>query len=650
MKGPRMQEQSRLPADTTTRAAPAAAVQPKSVVTVHASAAAPQVQPRARFALPVLLASLATSGLLLLCYFPVAWSWPAWFALVPLLGLVRTEMRPRWVYLCAYLSGAAFFVPVLSWMGVAHVMMIYAGLTLGLYCAVYFPVGIALLRLLDRKTHLPLTLTLPVVWVTLEFFRSFLLTGFAWYYLGHSQHSILPLIQVADLGGVYAVTFVVALVNGLLFEWLYTAGPVRQLLRLREPAPQWQYRLARPRWLQTALAAAVVLATLSYGGWRLGQTDFTPGPVLSLLQSNIDQRLRNEAFEEGETARQAQKEIIHSCGELCWAAVGKRLDPKAPQQEAIAPDLIVWPESSFPLLWLDYVRRANSADPNAPAIENQLPRKWEEDQTYLTRVVEEMASPRQVNSHLLLGINTLIWTGPKQLERYTSALLVRKPGQIGERYDKIKRVPFGEYVPLRETFPFMKNFTPYDFDYSISRGEHLTRFTLDKYRFGVLICYEDTDPFLARQYGTAQEDGPAVDFLVNISNDGWFDGSSEHNEHLAVARFRAVEARRAVARAVNMGISAVIDSNGRVLAPSGQLSYSHDNINFWNVNPKQTADLPVSEWSNFKQTQGVWTATIPIDQRTSLYSLWGDWFALTCCGLLAVGMVCSLVPPKKGEK
>jgi apolipoprotein N-acyltransferase len=96
-----------------------------------------------------------------------------------------------------------------------------------------------------------------------------------------------------------------------------------------------------------------------------------------------------------------------------------------------------------------------------------------------------------------------------------------------------------------------------------------------------------------------------------------------------------------------MGISAVIDSNGRVLAPSGQFSYRHDDINFWNVNPEKTIDLPVSEWSNFKKTQGVLTTAIPIDHRVSLYSLWGDWFALTCCGLLAVGMVYALVPPKK---
>src|SRR5207248_3317301 len=79
--------------------------------------------------------------------------------------------------------------------------------------------------------------------------------------------------------------------------------------------------------------------------------------------------------------------------------------------------------------------------------------------------------------------------------------------------------------------------------------------------FGVLICFDDSDADLARQYVRTDSDGAPVDFLLNISNDGWFDGTSEHDEHLAVCRFRAVECRRSLARAVNMGISAVIDAN-----------------------------------------------------------------------------------------
>src|SRR5262249_50487437 len=157
-------------------------------------------------------------------------------------------------------------------------------------------------------------------------------------------------------------------------------------------------------------------------------------------------------------------------------------------------------------------------------------------------------------------------------------------------------------------------------DYQIWPGKELKRFTLDeKYKFGVLICYEDTDPALARQYGASHRDGPPVDFLVNISNDGWYAGTSEHNKHLAISRFRAVETRKALVRAVNMGISAVIDPNGKVLKPI--LVFREGDMNQWDVGMTSNGleALPLSEWNNFKQKAGVITAVVPIDARVSLY-------------------------------
>src|SRR5205823_574759 len=159
----------------------------------------------------------------------------------------------------------------------------------------------------------------------------------------------------------------------------------------------------------------------------------------------------------------------------------------------------------------------------------------------------------------------------------------------------------------------------YDFDYSISPGEDFTHFSLGRYRFGVIICYEDTDPYLARQYVRPQSTQRPVDFLLNISNDGWFDGTSEHEQHLAICRFRAVECRRAVARAVNMGISAVIDGNGRVVA------------------------LPGPSWSQSKKIAAVLTAVVPLDQRTSLYARWGDWLPWSCWIIIGAAILWSLI-------
>src|SRR5207253_5480434 len=161
-----------------------------------------------------------------------------------------------------------------------------------------------------------------------------------------------------------------------------------------------------------------------------------------------------------------------------------------------------------------------------------------------------------------------------------------------------------------------------DFDYSLSPGESFTRFTLDGYHFGVVICYEDTDPYLARQYVRPGSAAPTVDFLLNISNDGWFDDTSEHEQHLAICRFRAIECRRAVARAVNMGISAVIDGNGRVIA------------------------LPGPSWSASKKIAAVLTAAIPLDQRTSIYARWGDWLPWSCWVAIGMGVIWTIVWPR----
>jgi apolipoprotein N-acyltransferase len=182
----------------------------------------------------------------------------------------------------------------------------------------------------------------------------------------------------------------------------------------------------------------------------------------------------------------------------------------------------------------------------------------------------------------------------------------------------------------------MKAFSPYgDTDYGIVSGDRSVRLPIAEYRFGVLICFEDSDADLARTY--AGGDGEqSADFLLNISNDGWFKGTSEHEEHLAISRFRAVECRRSLGRAVNMGISAIIDGNGRVLAPNkiGETASGYT----WEVPQNGATELPVSRWSEFKKVKGVLTGVIPIDHRTSWYARWGDWLPWTCW-LLVVALL-----------
>src|SRR6266496_1899922 len=176
-------------------------IQLRTVDIVHAqSQLQPQPLPASASRWPCLAPALASGVLLWMCFFPLGWGWLGWVALAPLLALVRVQAAPRRIYWCAWIAGTVFFWPALQWMRVADATMYGAWALLSIYCALFFPVTLWLIRLLERRTFLPLIVTVPVAWTAMEWVRSWLLEGFAWYYIGHTQHAVLPVIQIADLG------------------------------------------------------------------------------------------------------------------------------------------------------------------------------------------------------------------------------------------------------------------------------------------------------------------------------------------------------------------------------------------------------------------------------------------------------------------
>ena len=533
---------------------------------------------------PLYLTAIAAGLLQYACFFPLNFGFLGWIALVPLLFLVHSTARPRHIYLAAFVGGLAFYIPALQWMRVAHPAMYATWIFLAIYCALYFPLGIALLR---RMPRVPSLIAVPVVWVGLDYLRMHFPTGFSWlpesvhhdigfgwYYLGYTQHDWLAMIQISDLFGVYGVTFVVVLVNTAIFlllqEWLeIRAIPVRQI--------------------RGAIFAATVLAgSLVYGYVRLDHAAFEPGPRVALLQCDVAQAVK---IEHGDNLTK------HMIG-LFRRAVEVSADER--------PDLVVWPETTFENDWY-FV---------APGVDRTTTtEKWQEAMLLGERFAWQMAGN---NTSSLLGLNGLEWDGSGTIWKYNTALLLNRDGTVGPRYDKHHLVPMGEYVPLRNTFPWMRNFTPYTHEYSCKPGEVWTRFPLQaddrKFTFGVIICYEDSDPRLARHYVQKQE-GASVDFLVNISNDGWFNGTEEHEQHLAICRFRAVECRRSIVRAVNMGISGIIDADGRIVK------------------------IPNDDWSKSKKVATVVNGIVPIDHRESIYADYvRDGLPLVCWLMMLVGL------------
>ncbi len=537
--------------------------------------------------------ALLTGPLLWAAFFPLDLGPLAFVALVPWLTLVRAPTTRRRRYLFAYLGGLAFFLLALQWIRVAHPMMYGSWLALALACPVFWCVSLFVLRRIDRLGRVPFALSVPVVWVAAEYARAHFPTGFSflqgtgffqpvgfgWYFLGYTQHAALPLIQIADVGGVYAVSFLVAAVNGAVFEKCVRVPAVRRWLKWdAEPRPT----LARivPA---TAGVAALVGGALLYGFKALDHTPFVDGPRVAAIQGSVPQLDKSKK------------------GDLLFDTYYGLFDKAV----AIAPrpDLVVWPETCCPFDWCQLGDGVKADEPDAPFLE------WGNK-----NLAALYGRHKPLNT--LYGLNGLVWEGGRKW-RYNSAVLLDAAGRPAGRYDKMHLVPFGEYVPFRETFPFMQTFTPYKDDYSCRPGEHWTRFPLSTggrtFTFGCVICYEDSDPYLARQYVRADP----VDFLVNISNDGWFDGTEEHEQHLAICRFRAVEARRSIVRAVNMGVSCVIDPDGRVVA------------------------LPAETVAASVKTEGVVSAAVPLNDgvRGSWYAAWGDWLPAACWALVAAGVV-----------
>jgi apolipoprotein N-acyltransferase len=331
--------------------------------------------------------------------------------------------------------------------------------------------------------------------------------------------------------------------------------------------------------------------TLCYGAFRLSSARFQPGPRLALLQTNLPQ---------GQKERNVEQ-IYAGFKTLVNRALS---DDKQ-------PDLIVWPETSYPY---NYVRVDPDVTPDELGRQLKLqgigwtPADWLERSRIIDRELHLWTN--EIKIPMLVG-SAFYAHGSHRLDRYNSALLFKPLDPTILTYFKMHLVPFGEFIPLIDKIPLLAALTPYrDRIPSLSFGRDPITIALGSFRLLPTICFEDTIPQVVNRFfppGAAEPD-----LIVNLTNDGWFHGSSELDMHLAISAFRCVEHRIPLARAVNGGLTAIIDGNGQAL---------------------QTLA---------KDTTGVLAAEIPLDDRSTLYTQWGDWLGISCLavtiGLLPMGL------------
>jgi apolipoprotein N-acyltransferase len=507
-----------------------------------------------------LLLAGASAVLLGLAFPRPGWSWLAHVALVPITLLAIRSAKAWTLAWTTFLVGWAWWLVRTNWL-----YQVTGGgyVALAAYMAVYTPVTMLLVRWFYQRYRSAMVLTLPIVWVSLEYIRcTWLQGGFGWFALGHSQAPWLPehgaswLIQVSDLFGQHAVSFLVAMTNGLIVDLL-----TRPLFS-RDAAK----RLDFSRFGAAVLILWVVTYTVAlfYGSQRVNAENYPsregrPASVrVAVVQTNVPQDNKNspEASQMLEDWRRMLELTIEA----------GRSRPK--------PDLIVWPETMVPAA-LNVEAQAYYETTETAS------RGFEQFDQQIRELAQRLGVWILAGSGTELGWKYVTLEGREYelpTERYNSAYLYADDGeQVEQRYDKIHRVPFGEYLPWVENWAwmklmFMRYLSPYgEYDYTIRPGREYTVFSLQTgegqgVRFAAPICFEDIVPRATRRmcYGRGGE--KRADLLVNITNDGWYAGADQGPQHFQIAVFRCIETRVPMARSVNTGFSGFIDSNGRVLS------------------------------------------------------------------------------------
>jgi apolipoprotein N-acyltransferase len=534
---------------------------------------------------------ILSAGLLAMAYPPVGAGWLGWFALVPLLLLVESAARPWRLYLAAWLGGLVFWLFSVEW-----IRRILPGawpgwLVLAAYLSLYWPIALGLLRFAVRRFGMPLLIAAPIVFIGLEYARAFILGGFPWYYLAHTQAELPLLIQVSDLTGAWGVSWLVAMVNGWLVEVL------------THPLLEWRGGARRLTWFQARrlIALGVLFASvLGYGAFRLHEEGtFRPGGKLALVQTN---------FPQGKPPIPTSFEILTAYRSLADQAIRDK------------PEAVIWPETAYPYgnIMIDETvpraeleRQFHVIDPDGK------PSEWYEGRAEVRRQLKDWATYLQATTVFGLVSYDYSRGGPR---KYNTAIVIepRPDGAISSgasgssrtteedrfepwpMYHKMVLVPFGEYIPYLDFLPWLATLSPYQGGSlpNLNNGPGPSRFELAGMVAAPIICFEDTIPHVVNRY--FQDGGPHPDVLLNLTNDGWYEDSAEHEVHLQNSVFRCVEHRTPMVRAVNTGITALIDGNGTI-----------------------RAQLP-------KMKSGVLTVTVPLDGRRSVYSRTGDWLAAAC--------------------
>ncbi len=453
--------------------------------------------PRAAIPSSAELCLVISSALLLILAFPDFELWPlAWIGLVPFLLVVARPLKARRALLLGWLWGAVFFYGSCWWL--TYPMTHFAKISRWLA----FPL---LLIPIVLVAVFPALFSLCLSRLVARFgFAAMLTAPLLWVSFEWSRYAVTGQLWNA-LG--YSQAFHSFLIQPARWGSVYAVSFL--IVAVNTALVFSLMRFTKRRVAVSISVIAFILLTLyaNSAGTRGERLMTAPSAALIVVQPDVP-------MQGGDDAALLQRHLELSLEGLRAAP----LDPTVSR-------LVIWPESPMNFTY--------SSDP------------------HLQEVVSNLA--RSNHTSVLLNSLELGSNG----DEFNSAVMSNEEGRIVARYDKIRLMPFGEYVPLPQWLPgassvrgIVGDFTP---------GSSYTLMPLGAFRVGVFICIEAAYPSVARSFANE-----GADVLINISNDGYLGPTPVRRQHLSNAVFRAVENNRDLARVTNNGITAQIDSNGRI--------------------------------------------------------------------------------------
>jgi len=487
------------------------------------------------------------SGILIVLSFPpFKVGFLAWFALIPLIAsLYHDDFHLGFGK--GFLYGVFLNLGVLYWLGVNQGTYWYFSMlsmiSSVIFLAIFYGLTASVVGFIGRKFSKNVALmAFPFIFTSMEWLRTLGAMGFTWNNLCYTQSPYLPIIQIVSVIGPFGLSLWIYLLNILLFAIIV----------------YWkEYRIKLSSIYVLVFLFPILFGTLVLIGSK-GNIKDKNNLTVTVVQPNMDpnEKWNRESYD-------GNMEILYTLS----------------RQEVIdhQSDLLVWPETAVPT-YLRINRRNSLFDISNFAKE------------YSIALITGAPDYRLKD---------------KEYEYYNSVFYINQKASKPDTYRKMHLVPFGEYIPMSETFEDLKKLNLGQGNFIA--GEEITVFKFRKNDYSInmtsAICFDSGFPELIRQ-GVKK----GSQLLAVVTNDAWFGNTSAPYLHAQISRFRAVENRIPVARAANTGISMIIDKYGRVLTKS-----------------KFDEEIAL-------------TATVEVGQEKTFYSQTGNWIGILCVIVMSVFM------------